>query len=150
MIKLHFIPLLLIFILFGSCQTKTTLNPAAQAFNTEQIKAELHASTEGWNQGNLTNFMATYDSAATFMTSKGLINLAQLRSHYQQKYFVGNQPRQKLAFEELAVKPLGTEFALVTGKFILSGNDQPEQSGRFSLIFHATKNGWKILHDHSS
>ena len=150
MTKTYLLISLVATLMLGRCQPETTLNENAPPFNSEQIKAELLASTAGWNRGNLANFMATYDSAATFMTSKGVIGLAQLRAHYQQKYFVGNQPRQKLAFEELAVKPFGSEFALVTGRFILSGNRQPEQSGRFSLIFRRTKNGWKIVHDHSS
>lgn len=141
---------LLVFLFLESCLSKNTSDQSPQPFNSEEIKTELLASTAGWNDGNLTIFMATYDSAATFMTSKGVIGLPQLRAHYQKNYFVGNRPRQRLAFEELMVKPLGAEFALVTGRFILSGNNQPEQSGRFSLIYQATKRGWKIVHDHSS
>ena len=150
MTKIYLLLSLFPIFFLGNCQSTTTSDSSHQNFNPELIKAELLASTSGWNEGDLADFLATYDSAATFMTSKGVIGLAQLKVHYQQKYFDDNQPRQKLTFEELVVKPLGSEYALVTGKYVLSGDKQPEQSGRFSLIFRGTKNGWKIVHDHSS
>lgn len=45
---------------------------------------------------------------------------------------------------------LGDKYALLTGKFTLSGNNLPERSGRYSLVMIYTTSGWKILHDHSS
>jgi ketosteroid isomerase-like protein len=32
----------------------------------------------------------------------------------------------------------------------LYGKNLPERSGRYSLVMQHTKDGWKILHDHSS
>jgi len=121
-------------------------NPA----NTGQIEKSLIASTTDWNNGNLEGFVSVYDSSATFMTASGLIGLDTLKAHYQRKYFNGTKPKQQLAFDEIQVKPLSTSHALVTGRFILTGQNLPEQSGRFSLVFVNTAKGWKILHDHSS
>jgi len=137
-------------LLLSYCKTEVKTPDSPKPVDTELIRESLLASTSDWNKGDLNNFLAVYDSAATFMTAKGLIGLDTLKAHYQKNYFQGSQPKQQLVFQELQVKPLGKTFALVTGKFVLTGSGQPEQSGRFSLVFQLTNAGWKILHDHSS
>jgi len=130
-------------------EVKTAVNDN-MPIDTDLIKKDLVATTTDWNNGNLDGFVSLYDSSATYMTRDGLIGLDTLKAHYQKSYFKGKQPKQQLAFQELQVKPLGNTYALVTGKFVLTGAGQPEQSGRFSLVYHLTNAGWKILHDHSS
>jgi len=145
--------LLYIFIGIILCYCKPEVKaPASEAgtVDTEDITEKLQASATDWNNGNLEGFVSLYDSSATFMTSTGLIGVDTLKAHYQKKYFNGTQPEQQLSFNELQVKALGHNYALVTGKFMLTGAGEPEQSGHFSLIFGLTKVGWKILHDHSS
>ena len=122
----------------------------ADTVDTENILNKLQASATDWNNGNLDGFVSLYDRSATFMTSTGLIGVDTLQAHYQKKYFNGTHPEQQLSFNELQVKALGKNYALVTGKFMLTGAGKPEQSGHFSLIFGLTNVGWKILHDHSS
>jgi hypothetical protein len=50
----------------------------------------------------------------------------------------------------MVVRPLGNGHALLTGKFILSGNGLKELRGIYTLVFVLRGNGWKVLHDHSS
>jgi hypothetical protein len=69
---------------------------------------------------------------------------------YEKHYFNGSMPKQNLHYDELKVTMLGEKYALLTGKFTLSGNDLPERSGRYSFVMISTPTGWKILHDHSS
>ncbi|PIQ19741.1 MAG: hypothetical protein COW65_19040 [Cytophagales bacterium CG18_big_fil_WC_8_21_14_2_50_42_9] len=137
-------------LLLSYCKPEVKTPDSPHQVDTELIRQSLLASTTDWNKGDLDRFLSVYDSAATFMTAKGLIGLDTLKAHYQKNYFTGTQPKQQLAFQELQVKPLGNMYALVTGKFVLTGAGQPEQSGRFSLVFHLTNAGWRILHDHSS
>ena len=138
-------------LLFCYCKPEAKA-PASEAgtVDTVDITKKLQASATDWNNGNLEGFVSLYDSAATFMTATGLIGVDTLKTHYQKKYFNDTQPEQQLSFNELQVKALGNNYALVTGKFILTGAGKPEQSGHFSLIFGLTSGGWKILHDHSS
>jgi ketosteroid isomerase-like protein len=49
----------------------------------------------------------------------------------------------------MIVKPLGPNYALLLGKFVLYGNNLKEVSGRYSVVFIRTATGWKMLHDHS-
>ena len=48
------------------------------------------------------------------------------------------------------VRPLGPDHALVLGQFRLTGGGRPDPSGRFSLTWARTPDGWRMLHDHAS
>ena len=92
-------------------------------------------SEDDWNKGDLTT---------------GPAGLSAIRDLYEKHYFNGKTPKQNLHYDELKVTMLGDKYALLTGKFTLSGNNLPERSGRYSLVMIHTTTGWKILHDHSS
>ncbi len=53
---------------------------------------------------------------------------------------------------DLAVRELGANYAVVTGKFHLARNAAGggDVSGIFSLVWEKTAAGWKIILDHSS
>jgi ketosteroid isomerase-like protein len=50
----------------------------------------------------------------------------------------------------MEVRPLGNDHALLTGRFVLYGNDLPDRKGIYTLVFVRRGKDWKILHDHSS
>lgn len=147
--KVH---LLLLFISFlgWHCSTPEKQRETSSALNPKILEAIMDSSATAWNEGSLAGHLSIYDSSATFMGANGLISIPEVKENFQKKYFNGTKPVQELRFEEIVVKPLGADFALLTGKFILSGGNQPERSGRYSLVFGKTKTGWKVLHDHSS
>lgn len=110
----------------------------------------IQATTEAWNRGDVDGFMAPYAESATYMTPAGLIGVDAMRARYLAKYFTGATPDQQLRFDQLEVRALGTDHALMTGRFTLAGGGKPDQTGRFSLTWMRTPAGWRILHDHSS
>ena len=116
------------FLVFAVLSLKATAqqNPGSQSAETAIITA-MKNSEDDWNKGDLTSFMKMYTDASTMM-----------------------MPKQNLHYDELKVTMLGDKYALLTGKFTLSGNNLPERSGRYSLVMIYTTTGWKILHDHSS
>ena len=128
----------------ASVKPESKNNPASE------ILALMNQSSQDWNAGNLDAFMALYDTASTFMVSKGPIGLEGMRENYQKVFFIGNKPKQHLRYEDMVVRPLGNDHALLTGKFVLSGNGLPEKRGIYTLIFVRRGNTWKMLHDHSS
>lgn len=69
---------------------------------------------------------------------------------FREAYFHDGLPQQQLRFEQLAVRPLGTDHAMATGRFILSGGGEPDQTGWFTLVWMRTAAGWRTIHDHSS
>jgi ketosteroid isomerase-like protein len=113
------------------------------------IIAAMNSSAIDWNKGDLDSFMKMYTESSTMMMPTGPVGISAIRELYEKKYFNGKMPRQNLFYDEMKVTLLGENYALLTGKFTLSGNNLPERSGRYSLVMVYTKDGWKILHDHS-
>jgi len=139
--------LLLLPVLVWSC---ATIKKESNESYTNEIVALMNQSSQDWNAGNLDAFMALYDTASTFMLSKGPVGLKGMRENYQKVFFNGDKPKQNLRYEDMEVRPLGKDHALLTGKFVLYGNGLPEKRGIYTLIFVRRGNTWKMLHDHSS
>jgi ketosteroid isomerase-like protein len=54
-----------------------------------------------------------------------------------------------LTFSDLEINVLSKDAATVLGSWSLArANDNPH--GKFTLIFRKFKDGWKIVHDHTS
>ncbi|MFI5139412.1 MAG: YybH family protein [Sphingobacteriales bacterium] len=116
---------------------------------TKEIISVMQKSADEWNKGNLEAFMSLYDPSATMMMPTGPAGMDVIKTLYEKKYFDGKMPKQNLRYSDMAVRHLGRKYVLLTGAFTLYGNSLPERSGRYSLVLIHTKNGWKILHDHS-
>jgi ketosteroid isomerase-like protein len=130
-----------------------TIHVRAQSSTSSKETAIITAmknSENDWNKGDLDSFMKMYISSSTMMMPTGPAGFNTIKELYEKKYFNGKMPKQNLHYDELKVTMLGDNYALLTGKFTLSGNNLPERSGRYSLVMIYTKDGWKILHDHSS
>jgi ketosteroid isomerase-like protein len=95
----------------------------------------LTASADDWNWGDLNRFIAPYAAESTFMTPAGPVGRAGMVERYRNKYFASGRPQQTLRFDSLEVRTLGTDHALMTGRFLLAGGGVPDQSGRFTLIW---------------
>ena len=134
---------------FTACAARVLLGSTA-ADPADSIVRQLTESAGEWNGGNLDGFIAPYAVESTFMTPGGPVQRAAMIERYRSKYFAGGRPLQSLRFEQLDVRLLGADYALMTGRFVLSGGALPEQSGRFTLVWRRSSDGWRILHDHSS
>jgi len=117
----------------------------------DEIRAVIEAQQEAWNRGDIDAFMNGYARAeSTTFVSEDTVRRGweTVRARYKQKY----SDRTKmgtLAFSELEINMLSNDSAVVLGRWQLQrANDQPH--GRFTLIFRRTKDGWKIVHDHTS
>lgn len=121
----------------------------AQGTKTDAITTAMNNSAKEWNAGNLDSFMKMYTDSSTMMYPTGPVGLSSIRELYETKYFNGKMPKQNLFYSDMKVTMLGANYALLTGKFTLKGGNLPERSGVYSLVMVLTKDGWKILHDHS-
>jgi uncharacterized protein (TIGR02246 family) len=129
----------------------STPRPTSWSADEEQIRAATRASAEAWNRADLKGHLSIYAEDVTFMTRSGpRPGVAPIEESFSQKYFQDGRPKQRLNFESLAVRPLGPDAALETGRFVLSGGGEPEQSGWFTLVWVRTAQGWRVVHDHSS
>ena len=116
-----------------------------------QIRAAMQASVEAWNRGDLKGHLAIYDPSVTVMTKNGpRPTIEAIETSFGQAYFVAGKPKQSLRMESVNVRGLSEQSALVTGRFVLSGGTEPEQSGWFTLVWVHTATGWRAVHDHTS
>ncbi|HEY4289409.1 MAG TPA: nuclear transport factor 2 family protein [Puia sp.] len=137
-------------LLFFSILTFHAVAQNSPGSKERAIITAMKNSENDWNKGDLNSFMKMYIGTSTMMMPTGPVGLGAIRDLYQNHYFNGKMPKQHLYYDELKATLLGEHYALLTGKFTLSGNNLPERSGRYSLVMIHTKEGWKILHDHSS
>ena len=125
--------------------------PADWSAGEAQIQALSQASADAWNRGDLKGYLAIYADEMTFMTRTGpRPGVAPLEKAFAEKYFRDGRPKQTLRFDSHTLRRLGPDAALETGRYLLTGGGEPEQSGWFTLVWVRTPAGWRVLHDHSS
>jgi beta-aspartyl-peptidase (threonine type) len=111
----------------------------------------MQASAEAWNRGDMAGHVAIYTDSASMMTSRGpMFGRDSIANGLARSFWKDGKPTQQLRFEDLVVRPLGADYALVTGAFILSGGEKAETRGRYTLVWRRTPDGWRLIHDHSS
>lgn len=117
------------------------------------IGAVLREQAAAWNRGDLPGFMLAYANVPdlTYTASGVLVTgYDALERRYKERYGNSRETMGKLYFDNIAVSSLGPGYALTIGRWYLDRDGQPRIDGIFSLIWHRTEDGWKIIHDHSS
>ena len=145
---------MLAFAAASACAPQTQIGiPGASTWAEDEsaIRSATTASADAWNRGDLKGHLAIYVDSVTFMTRTGpRPGVAAVEQQFSTVYFRDGRPKQQLRFEQTTIRRLDANSALETGRFILSGGSEPEQSGWFTLVWVRTPAGWKAVHDHSS
>lgn len=115
-----------------------------------QIRAVLDSTAAGWNQGNLEQYLAAYTDSATEMLSTGPAGgRSAIEKSMREGFWKTGRPLQNLHYEHAEVRMLGKDYALVTGQYVLTGGGRPDRTGWFTTVWTRTKEGWRMIHDHS-
>lgn len=130
----------------GSLRAQAPANDAAN-----EIREVLTKQQQAWNRGDIPAFLEGYWNSPelTFAGSDGIVRgydglFERYRKSYPDEAHMG-----KLQFSQLEIHSLGPDAALVLGRWHLDrtvGN----AGGVFSLVFHRSPVGWRIIHDHTS
>lgn len=119
--------------------------------NIKAIQSILDHQIISWNKGDIDAFMVGYlkSDSLVFIGKSGPTygyekTLANYKKNYPDKSHMG-----KLNFEIVNMKPLGSNHYFVIGKWFLK-RTVGDISGVYTLVFKKTKDGWKIISDHSS
>jgi uncharacterized protein (TIGR02246 family) len=114
------------------------------------IRAALERTSKGWNSGDLNEYLSAYTKNATEMLSSGPAGgVEAIEKTMKEGFWKTGKPLQTLSYENLKVRFLGKKGALVTGKYVLTDNGKPDRTGWFTTVWEKTKDGWRMIHDHS-
>ncbi|MDQ3473199.1 MAG: nuclear transport factor 2 family protein [Acidobacteriota bacterium] len=115
------------------------------------VRAVIDAQRDAWNRGDVAGYMDGYARTAdiTFISGDSLTRGWQTVHDRYQKNYNSREKMGTLTFSDLETTVLSADSVMVLGRWHLQRtNDQPH--GRFTLIFRRTKQGWRIIHDHTS
>jgi ketosteroid isomerase-like protein len=139
----------------GIASARQQSRAATRSGRDEKIRAAvrtvLDAQVAAWNRGDIDAFMEGYwrSPETVFISGDSVTRGWQtVLDRYRQRY----DSREKmgtLSFLEIEIKPLGRDAAAAFGRWQLTrAADAPH--GRFTLILRRTREGWRIVHDHTS
>jgi uncharacterized protein (TIGR02246 family) len=115
------------------------------------IRAVLDAQRDAWNRGDIEGYMDGYEHSedTVFVSGDNLTRGWQTVHDRYKKNYDSREKMGTLTFSDLEITPIGNDTAIVLGRWHLQrAKDEPH--GRFTLILRRTKQGWKIVHDHTS
>jgi uncharacterized protein (TIGR02246 family) len=127
--------------------------PLLAAAPEQDIRQVLDDQLVAWNDGDVARFMEGYDKSesTTFVGAAITKGHAQVLAGYLKRYPT-REKMGKLRFSDIEIRLLGTEYASVLGRFHLERPPEAggDAAGIFTLLFHKTGTGWKIILDHTS
>jgi hypothetical protein len=118
----------------------------------DAIRQMLDLQVKSWNKGDLPGFMEGYWQSPELSFFSGNVKTAGWQAtleRYRKKYQGENKEMGQLTFKDLSIEMLGTEHALVRGRFQLQMKESAP-TGLFSLVVKKLPAGWRIIHDHTS
>jgi uncharacterized protein (TIGR02246 family) len=116
------------------------------------VQAVLDAQMAAWNRGDLAGYMAGYAKTEDLtFTSGGKVRKGWQTTfdHFHKRYATDPKAMGKLAFDVLAIDPLGADGAVVLGTWVLTESPS-DGKGVFSVVLARRPEGWRIVHDHTS
>ena len=117
------------------------------------IMHSMQRSAVAWSNNDLDGFMHSYEQSpqTIYVTGDKLVRgYEAIRAMYAAR-FKPAQPMGRLSLTMIEYRPLGRDFGIGLGRYQLArpGGGTPA-TGMFTLVFHRTLNGWKIVSDHTS
>lgn len=124
-------------------QQKSQIKTDVLAVMSEQVSA--------WNRGDVEGFMRGYWNSDQLVFASGDTvtrgwqpTVERYKKNYATKAAMGT-----LTFSDTEVTVLSKDAAVVLGSWALA-REKDNPKGKFTLIFRRFKDGWKIVHDHTS
>jgi ketosteroid isomerase-like protein len=117
----------------------------------DNIRSEMNKQVEAWNRGNIEGFMQGYWNSPElkFVSGENVTRGWQPTLNRYKKSYDSKAKMGVLTFSDLQIDVLSKDAAVVLGSWSLQrASDNP--NGKFTLIFKKFKDGWKIVHDHTS
>ena len=139
--------LLILITFFGtySCKQKDNSQDSAA------IRLVMQKAQEGWNSGNLDEYMESYwkSDSLIFVGGKKISYGWNTTFKNYQKTYPDKSTMGKLTFSHIQIFFKNNNTAVITGAWKLT-REKDILEGRYTLIFRKLPIGWRIVYDHSS
>lgn len=123
---------------------------SASVADDSAIRAIFDTTAAGWNRGELATYMSAYTDSAIGNGAGGFDEgKAAIERTMRAGFWRDGRPAQTLRYRNIRVRMLGSDYALVNGEFVLTGGERPERTGLFSTVWARTRDGWRMINDHS-
>ena len=115
------------------------------------IRKVMDDQTAAWNRGDIEAFMQGYWNSPElkFVSGDSVTKGWQPTLDRYKKNYDSRAKMGVLTFSGLEINVISKDAAVVLGSFALQ-REQDNPKGKFTLIFRKFKDGWKIVHDHTS
>ena len=115
------------------------------------VRAVIDAQREAWNRGDVKGYMDGYARSpkTIFVSGESVTHGWQTVLEHYQKSYNTKEKMGTLTFSDLEITRLGKDTAVVIGRWHLQ-RTKDEPHGRFTLVFRKTRQGWKIVLDHTT
>jgi len=116
----------------------------------DDIRAVMNKQAVDWNRGDIPAFMEGYwkSEQLTFVSSRVTKGWQQTLDNYKKSY-PDKSAMGTLTFSDLEITVVSKDAAVVLGSWSLK-REKDNPGGKFTLIFRKFKEGWRIVHDHTS
>ncbi len=155
--KTVFTAVLFMIVAWGGTYSPVQAQGKTSAGRTDRMGADIRAVLDkqvvAWNSGKLEEFMEGYwksPELTFFSGGRKLSGWDATIERYRKTYQSGGAEMGQLEFFELEITPLGEVAAVVRGRWKLTMSDGKQPGGLYTLIFRKFRDGWKIVHDHTS
>lgn len=116
-----------------------------------EVLGVMARQSQAWNRGDVAGFMQGYWNSEDLVFASGdevtrgwQPTLERYKKTYDSKAKMG-----ELTFADIAVTVLSKDIAVVLGSWSLK-REKDNPKGKFTLIFRRMKDGWRVIHDHTS
>ena len=127
----------------------------APAAVTAAVEKVLSDSAAAYSAGDFKGFIASYEVSPETTYISGdqvIVGYDQIARTYAGRFETRDAKATlgKLSVQILNARTLGPDYVLAIGRFKVEMADAKSASGIFSLTFHKTAAGWRIVADHTS
>jgi ketosteroid isomerase-like protein len=140
-----------LFFLVLSMTTTVITQPGSQKSKAANvIRGVMERQVADWNRGDIEAFMKGYwnSDKLVFVSSRVTRGWLPTLDNYKKSY-PNKEAMGALTFSDLEITVLSNDAAVVLGSWSLQRvSDNPK--GKFTLIFRKFKEGWQIVHDHTT
>lgn len=115
------------------------------------IRKVMDEQIVAWNRGDVDGFMQGYwkSESLIFVSGDNVRRGWQTVTDNYKKSYNTREKMGVLSFTDLEINVLSKDSATVLGRWKVEAKPNNAQ-GRFTLVFRKFKEGWRIIHDHTS